>query len=79
MLIDNLKGINNASDLFKYICTIESKLEEVEKQRDMLLIEKDTLTNRVNQLEQSLAHTEATLEFYANKVNMVNNMEEDNI
>lgn len=78
MLIDNLKGINNASDLFKYICTIESKLEEVEKQRDMLLIEKDTLTNRVNQLEQSLAHTEATLEFYTNKVSMVNNVEEDN-
>ena len=79
MLIDNLKDINNASDLFKYICTIEVKLEEVEKQRDMLLIEKDTLTNRVNQLEQSLGHTEATLEFYTNKITAVNDMEEDDI
>ena len=79
MLIDNLRDINNASDLFKYICTIEAKLEEVEKQRDMLLIEKDTLTNRVNQLEQSLAHTEATLEFYTNKITAVNDMEEDSV
>lgn len=79
MLIDNLKDVNNASDLFKYICTIEAKLEEVEKQRDMLLIEKDTLTNRVNQLEQSLAHTEATLEFYTNKITAVNDMEEDSV
>lgn len=72
MLIDNLRDINSASDLFKYICTIEAKLEEVEKQRDMLLIEKDTLTNRVNQLEQSLAHTEATLEFYTNRAELAN-------
>ena len=64
MIIDNLKDINSVADLFKYIETLESELEEVRKHRDQLLILNDSLVNKNAQLEEKLAHTEAAFEYY---------------
>ena len=68
MLIDNLKDINCVADLFQYIANVETELEQSKAANDKLLILNDSLTNRVQQLEKELAHTEATLEFYESKV-----------
>lgn len=49
MLIDNLKDINSAADLFTYICTVEEQLEAKTKQVSSFLREldrKDTLVRR---------------------------------
>lgn len=49
MLIDNLKDINSAADLFTYICEIEEQLEAKTKQVSNFLRElerKDTLVRR---------------------------------
>lgn len=68
MLLDSLKDINSTADLFAYICKIEEELETVKKQRDLLLIDNDSLINKVNQLEKAYAEVLHTLEFSENKM-----------
>ena len=66
--IDNLNNINCTADLFRYIGELETKLEEVEKQRDLLLIQMDLKEQRIKELEHKLFETEHTLEFYESKI-----------
>ena len=68
MIIDNLKDINSVADLFQYICNLEAELEQCKKLNSGLRIMHDKMTNKILQLEEQLAHTEATLEFYEKKV-----------
>ena len=68
MLIDSLKDINNISDLFQYICNLETELEHCRKLNSGLRIMHDKMTNRILELQEQLAHTEATLEFYESKL-----------
>lgn len=68
MIIDNLKDINSVADLFQYICNLEAELEQCKKLNSGLRIMHDKMTNTILELQEKLAHTEATLEFYESKV-----------
>lgn len=54
MLIDNLKDINSVSDLFQYICNIESELEQCKKLNTALRVMHDKMTNRILQLQDEI-------------------------
>ena len=75
MLLDSLKDINSVSDLFQYICNVETQLEQSKELNDRLLILNDSLNNKIQEIETELEHTKSTLDFYTHKVEIKTNVD----